>query len=437
MIKPTRRSVIWMIVGIPVPISIVVYNAGWWPFSFLYTSLVILAVMFDGVIAFPRHLLKVKCDTPILVYIGNTANCSLSIEKTNFSIETRFSIKLEFEGEVECADKSEVSIKPTKPLKSLIPFKPVKRGKLVLVCIHFQWTGPLCLVSLQKSVPINSEILILPNGRPNRATDIIYQSFEAPSGYKLQNYRGDGMEFESLKDYSRGQDNRFIDWKQSAKHRKLLCKEFKAERNQHVFLAFDTGKLMKEPIDGIPRIDHAINSGLLLSWHALRTGDLVGLYAFDSKERAYLPPVRTVNNLSTIQYSAAKLEYSISETNFTLGLGTLYQKLNRRSLIVFYTDFVDTTSAEFMFQNLARIIRRHLVIFVTFKDPQIKKKIISPPVDLYSISSTIVADELLIERQILSERLRRLGVHCLDVIADQLSVRLLNKYIEIKEKQML
>ena len=116
-----------------------------------------------------------------------------------------------------------------------------------------------------------------------------------------------------------GLDSRFIDWKHSARHRKLLCKEFRTERNHPIVLAFDTGHLMIEPVDGLPRLDHAINAGLLLAWVSLQGGDLVGLFGFDEMLRQYQQPRRGVSNFSHLLRATARLDYHHTETNFTLG----------------------------------------------------------------------------------------------------------------------
>ncbi len=111
---------------------------------------------------------------------------------------------------------------------------------------------------------------------------------EAIYGIKTQLQKGEGAEFEALREYAPGFDSRFIDWKHSARHRKLLCKEFRTERNHQVIMAFDTGYLMLEPVDGVTRLDHAINAGLVLAWISLHGGDLVGTYGFDAAVRHYL-----------------------------------------------------------------------------------------------------------------------------------------------------
>ena len=109
-------------------------------------------------------------------------------------------------------------------------------------------------------------------------------------GVKENMLKGEGSEFHQLREYVTGMDPRTIDWKQSARHRALVAKEMRAERNHHVVLALDNGFLMREEIAGLPKIDHAINAALACAWAAGLGGDQVGLYAFDSQPRMFLPP---------------------------------------------------------------------------------------------------------------------------------------------------
>ena len=123
-------------------------------------------------------------------------------------------------------------------------------------------------------------IHVVPND-PRRCAAAALQ-FIAPStrcsARRRSSEQGEGSEFEALREYMPGLDHRSIDWKHSARHRKLVCKEFRTERNHQIVLAFDTGHLMQEPLDGIPKLDHAINAGLLLAFVSLKAGDRVGLY---------------------------------------------------------------------------------------------------------------------------------------------------------------
>jgi uncharacterized protein (DUF58 family) len=102
---------------------------------------------------------------------------------------------------------------------------------------------------------------------------------------------------------------------------KLLCKEFRTERNHQVVLAFDTGYLMCEPLEGVPRLDHAINAGLLLAWISLRHGDLVGTYGFDSAVRSIFSRPAGVSSFARVRSAPPPARLSPCRDHFTLGFG--------------------------------------------------------------------------------------------------------------------
>ena len=232
-------------------------------------------------------------------------------------------------------------------------------------------------------------------------------------------------------------DTRLIDWKRSARHRKLLGREFRQERNHLIVVGFDTGRLMLESVDGQPKLDHAVRAGLLLARVSLHAGDLIGACGFDARFRHFLPPERGNAQFSRFQRFSASLEYREDETNFTLALAELNSRLRRRSLIVLFTDFVDAVSAELMLESLQWLTRRHVVLFVALRDPLPERIRNSPPEDFGSVARAVVAGDLLRERAVVLERIARLGVHCLDVSSRELSPALLNRYLMIKQRGLL
>src|SRR5262249_8169586 len=160
-----------------------------------------------------------------------------------------------------------------------------------------------------------------------------------------------GSEFDSLREYLPGLDHRAMDWKSSARHRKLLVAQFRAERNHQIVLAVDTGRLMREPLAGVPKLDVAVNAALVLGYCGLRWGDRVGLCGFDEKVRGYVAPHGGVSAFPRILHASSQLAYTGAETNFTVGLTELTTRLARRSLVVVLTDFVDVIAAELMLEN--------------------------------------------------------------------------------------
>ena len=232
-------------------------------------------------------------------------------------------------------------------------------------------------------------------------------------------------------------DNRFIDWKRSARHKKLLAKEFRQERNHQVVFGFDTGRLMLEPVEGLTRLDHAVRAGLILSWVCLHSGDLVGGCGFDANFRSFIKPNRGMSHFTQFQRFTAGLEYQTEETNFTLGLAELNSRLRRRALVVIFTEFIDAVSAELMLESLGLMARRHLIVFVTLSDPYLARLQNAPPDDFKAAARAVLADSFLRDRAIVIERAARMGVHCLDVPVGELSASLLNRYLMIKQRGLL
>jgi len=303
--------------------------------------------------------------------------------------------------------------------------------------VWLRWRGPLSLVEITKRVGVERTINVVPNVRGVHGTALQFFVQETIYGIKAQHQRGEGAEFEAMREYMPGLDSRFIDWKHSARHRKLLCKEFRIERNHQVIMAFDTGHLMLEPVEGLTRLDHAINAALVLAWISLQGGDLVGTYGFDAVVRQYLGPLRGVSSFPRIQRATAELDYRYQETNFTLGLAELNARLKRRALVILFTDFVDTITAELLVESMQRMANRHLVVFVTQRGSILQRAVDAAPRHSADVAKAVIAQDFLRDRSIVFERLQRLGIHCLDVPSGDLSVALINRYLLIKQRGLI
>ena len=147
--------------------------------------------------------------------------------------------------------------------------------------LWLRWRGPLGLAWQQRRIALGSTILILPDVRPVQERGAQVFQRHALQGLIAQINRGDGTDFDALVEYRSGMDRRAIDWKQSARHRKLHAKEFRSERNNQIVFAIDGGRQMSEPVAGLPRVDRAVSAMLLTGWVALKLGDRVALHAFE------------------------------------------------------------------------------------------------------------------------------------------------------------
>ncbi|WP_454813704.1 DUF58 domain-containing protein [Labrys neptuniae] len=436
MIRPTPRAVLLFSLGIPIALLMLVWNPALWPFSFDLSLLALLVIAIDALLIPPRRALIVDLQAPIRLPVGNEGRIDVTLRSTRSARPLRIEAVVDLDGPLETPPMVAGRFGGAPEVLS-IPFTALRRGVVTLEALWLRWRGPLGLVEWRLKEELARKIEILPAARMSFGPAIQALSKSAIYGTKTQNQKGEGTEFDTLREHVAGLDSRMIDWKQSARHRKLLSKEFRIERNHQIVLAFDTGHLMLEPIDGLARLDHAIEAGLMLGWTGLRAGDLVGSFGFDATIRHYLEPGRGSTYYARLQRSAAQLAYHTEETNFTLGLAELNARLKRRALVVLFTEFVDSVMAELLIESLKRMANRHAVIFVTLQDPLTARLANAEPEDFTVVAEAVVAHDFARERAIVMERIARLGVHCVDVPVGGLSVALLNRYLQIKQEGLL
>jgi uncharacterized protein (DUF58 family) len=434
--RPTRRAVLIFAPAVALALILVIHDPGLWAVSLDYGALVLVALAIDALLALPRRALAITCAVPERVPVGEAAPVAVTIAARH-PRAVRVELLADWRGDLDPPEIAAALLPPGGTAELPLRLLPRRRGPIHLDRLWLRWRGPLGLIELMRVEPVARAIDVVPNIRGVERATLRFLSQEAIFGIKPQAQRGEGAEFEALRDYAPGLDPRVIDWKHSARHRRLLCKEFRTERNHPVVLAFDTGYLMREPIEGMPRLDHAINAGLHLAWVALQSGDLVGSFGFDAAVRQYLAPIRGAAGFPRLQQAVAQLGYGSDETNFTLGLAELGARLKRRALVILFTEFVDTVTAELLIESAQRLTLRHLVVFVTLRDSLLQRTVDRAPGRFAEVAEAVIAHDLLRDRSIVFERLERLGIHCLDVPSRGLSVALINRYLLVKERGLL
>lgn len=318
-----------------------------------------------------------------------------------------------------------------------VELSPLRRGKGVIEGLWARWRGPLGLVWVQREAATPPPVPILADVAAVKSEALRLFARDAPLGAKPLTDAGEGSDFHALKEFQTGMDLGDIDWKQSARHGKLIGREYRTERNHHVLLALDTGRLMSAPAAGLPRIDRAINAALLLAFVSLRMGDRVGLFAFDARPRLASGLASGPAAFPLLQKLCAEIDYSTEETNFTLGLTALSGRLDRRAIVVVFTDFADATSAELMVENVARLMRTHVVLFVAFRDEPLEALAAKAPETPEDVSRAVIADRMLRQREAVTARLRRLGAQIIDTPVDGLPTALVNGYLDVKRRGLV
>ncbi len=436
MIRPTPRFLVLVIAGLIAAIlPVVAHPSLWWPLV-VYDAVLVVAFAFDAFWAPSSRELTASIEAPVRAYVGWETNLKAVVRHERFR-PRNLEVRINTEGPIE-PPHSAAGVGHEDHDIAEWTCSPTNRGVIDVLGVSLRWTGPLGLVHRSTDQDIESQTTVVPDIRSVRRAAIRLNTHHTfMSGLKTRRFVGDGSEFESLRKHQPGLDHRLIDWKASAKHRKLLCRENRSERNHRVILAFDTGRLMCEPIEGVTKLDHAINAGLLLGYLSLKMGDRVGVLGFDSEVHAFMGPQPGIRAFQKLSQVAADLPYADAEANYTLALTELSRRLRRRSVVVVLTDFIDTITGELMIENIDRLARRHLVVFCAIRDPDLDALVDAPPDTVLDINRATVAHEVLTERRKVLSRLRRSGIFCIDCRPDELSVSLINRYLDIHQRELI
>ncbi len=434
---PTQRAA-WIIAGFaPIALVIAAVSPGLWVIAPVAALAMVALIVLDGLMAGTCeewHVL-VPADTEV----G---------QPTAIDAHARFSgrgasepeVALEFDPRLAPSGRANMPLlrdPDTGERSGSIEVHPERRGTAPVSRAWLRWSGPLGLGSRQTQLTLDKEMRIWPDLSPVRSKELQTFMRDAATGLIARRIRGEGTQFEALAEYQPGMDRRKIDWKASARHMHLYARENESERNNQIVFAFDCGQAMCEPVDGMPRIDRAVTAALTCSYVALKGGDKVSLFGFAQRPQVMTPFVNDSRAFYRLQSAAAALDYDAAEPNFTLALATLTAKLQRRSLIVLFSDFTDATAAEMMIESIGRLVDKHLVLFVTIADSELESFIDEEPDDIATLARSVTADTLLHQRSVVLQRLRRMGVDVIEAPYNQIGYQLIDRYFIIKNSEAI
>ncbi|MDR0549257.1 MAG: DUF58 domain-containing protein [Deltaproteobacteria bacterium] len=434
-IRPTLKTAALFAGSIPLTVLIGTNDLSHWYLALLAPFAFFIFLGVDLAKALTDADLTVDLTAPSLIYVGVGAKATLVI-KANWPRETLLDVLLEADGPLTPPIPIKITLKDGE-VTANIPILGNKRGQIDLKALWLKWRGPTGLVSIQSIRPVSLKVSVAQNVYRLNEDVISFLSQKSFFGSKSQPFRGEGTEFECLTDFATGMDPRHIDWKRSGRHHKLLAREFRQERNHLIVFGFDTGRLTLEPVGPATKLDHFVAAALRLARVSLKSGDLVGGCGYDLTFHSFLKPSRGPNFFARFLAFTASLNYRFEETNHTLALAELMNRLPHRSLIVLFTDFIDDVSAELLLESLTLLTRRHMAIFVTMGEPFLNDYRQRRPNGLFQVAEAVFADNFVKNREIVLNRVRRLGALCLDAKVGQIAPDLINKYLLIKSRGLL
>jgi uncharacterized protein (DUF58 family) len=319
------------------------------------------------------------------------------------------------------------------------PFRIPVRGLFEFGPVWLRLTGPFEVLEAQRSVVCPGIVKVLPEGFSSAEGLRQDERAELLRLDKVSRVRqtGVGTEFETLSEFRPGDDPRRIDWKTTARYRRPVVRRFQVERHRDVMIVIDCGRLMGADAGRGSKLDCAVDSALLLCRTALESGDRCGLALFDDRVLGYRPPLSGPRALGSLVDSVYNVQSRWAESDFGLMFATLQSRQAKRSLVVILSDIVDVeTSARFR-TSLASLAKRHVVLFAGLQTPLLRQIVREPVATLLDGSRKAVAFRVMRERDEALRSLGRSGVQVLDVEPSRLTVPLINRFIELRQGNVL
>ena len=315
---------------------------------------------------------------------------------------------------------------------------PPRRGRFEFGQTAVRFLSRLNLVWRDTKVVEPEFVKVYPNMRRAREVELRALGARAlVAAHRKSAWRGQGREFESLRDYVRGDELRHISWTATARRGRITTRQYQIERDQTILIALDAGRLMTARIESETKLDSAVHAALALMSAAARAGDNAGLVVFGRRIKAYLPPNRGRDQMEAALEALYPIEPEMIEPSYARAFEFIAANSKRRSLVVLLTDLVDEQGSRELLLSLRLLRPRHLPLVVTIADRDLKAVVREAPTTVSELFTQSVAEEIIHQREAALRLVEAQGGLALDVTAAALAPALLEKYLQVKERGLL
>jgi len=308
---------------------------------------------------------------------------------------------------------------------------PARRGDQRSGSVTVRSLGPLGLAGRQGSRSLPWTVRVLPPFLSQRHLPEKLAMLRLLDGQHRSVIRGQGSEFDSLREYVVGDDVRSIDWRSSAKCSDIMVRTWRPERDRRIVIVLDTGRTSAGRVAGVPRLDAAMDAALLLAALAARAGDRVDLLAIDRQVRARVVGARRTEVLHRMTDAMAVLDPELTEANGDLIAGTLLTTARQRCLVVLLTDLNSAALELGLLPRIGLLTARYRLLVAATADPRLAE-LSSGRSDVAAVYQAAAADRARAERARMADVLARSGVGVVDAPPDRLAPALADAYLSLK-----
>lgn len=316
--------------------------------------------------------------------------------------------------------------------------KPVARGEYIFGRILCYVKSPLGLLQRRCISDAGQMVKVYPSTKYLRQYQLLALSDSNQyAGSKKIRKIGHSMEFEQIKEYVPGDDIRSINWKATARKGSVMVNNYIDARSQQIYCLIDKGRNMKMPFDGMSLLDYSINAALIFLNIALLKQDRAGLITFSAKINDVIAAERSATQLSKINESLYRQTTDFADSNYESLTAMVYRRLSHRGFLLLFTNFETMSALERQLPYLKRLASRHLLCVVFFQNTLLKEIHESQPDNLEGIYIKTIADRFDFEKKQIVKELRRHGILSVLTTPQGLTVDVINKYLELKARQMV
>ena len=315
---------------------------------------------------------------------------------------------------------------------------PTRRGEYGFGRIRVFTSSPIGLIARRFTCGEPVNVKVYPSYLMLHRYELLAMSDNLTEiGIKRIRRVGHQTEFEQIKEYVKGDDYRTINWKASARRHQLMVNVYQDERSQQIYSVIDKGRMMQQTFRGMTLLDYAINASLVLSYVAIRKDDKAGLATFNEHFDTFIPASRQTGQMQTLLESLYKQETAFGETDFSSLCVHLGKHINKRSFLVVYTNFSNLTSMNRQLPYLQQLARQHRILVVFFEDAELKEYVSRPAADTEGYYRHVIAEKFTFEKRLIVSTLKQHGIYSLLTTPENLSIDVINKYLEMKSRQLL
>ncbi len=316
--------------------------------------------------------------------------------------------------------------------------RPTERGEYYFGNIIVYVKSALGLLMRRHTIAAEIMVPVYPSFMQLRKYELLSKTtIQSEQGNTRMRKIGHSMEFEQIKEYVRGDDIRTINWKATARRSSLMINNYTEEKSQQVYCVIDKGRLMKMPFGNLSLLDYAINSTLVLSNVCLQKQDKVGLITFANKIGTVLAADRKPIQRANILQFLYNQETQFLESDYEMLYLQIRSRIKQRSLLILFANFESLSGLKRQLNYLRSIAKHHLLLVIFFENTELKQLSLMHAANVEEVYVKTIAEKFAFEKRLIVKELSNHGILSILTTPENLTVSIINKYLELKARQAI